>query len=327
MTGKGLGKCCNKFLFGFPHRDIIKSAITSAQEGKWYNTIMRCVVLGHVCIDKNVTEQSSYTAAGGPAVFMQKIFSQLPDITSTIVTPYGKDFLALAKNLPLYPPQPTTDRSLVYENIMKGKIRVQKALYREEAHELAIDTNLENLMKDADIVYIAPLLPTVPPAYLAKLLAVTKDSCLSVLLPQGYYRGITHDDSVIVRNFVEEPDLLPLVDMVLVSDQDSQEMEIEAEKWSKAYGVISVVTRGENGAVAIENGKKIDLPTNPVPHQDVVDSIGSGDIFSASFAYAYKKTQSIIKAGKFANEVARECLFYTADTITINSRFLMKLLQ
>jgi len=154
---------------------------------------MKITILGHVCIDKNTSENSSYTAAGSPAMFMNKIFRQLPDNQLTIIAPYGADFLEYAENGKLYPEKPSGKNTLVYENITKGGARIQKAHHTKE--------------------------------------------------------------------------------------------------------------------------KEIPLPTKAVPESEVVDSVGSGDIFSAGFAHRYQQTHSLEKAGRFANELARQCLFYTPSEI------------
>ena len=42
-----------------------------------------------------------------------------------------------------------------------------------------------------------------------------------------------------------------------------------------------VVTRSEHGALAIEGGRRVDVPAEPVA--DVVDTTGAGDLFAAGF--------------------------------------------
>jgi sugar/nucleoside kinase (ribokinase family) len=42
-----------------------------------------------------------------------------------------------------------------------------------------------------------------------------------------------------------------------------------------------VVTRGEEGAVAVENGSRVEVPAEPV--DEIVDTTGAGDLFAAGF--------------------------------------------
>src|SRR4029079_6953279 len=112
--------------------------------------------------------------------------------------------------------------------------------------------------------------------------------------------------------------VIPLVDIVIVSEEDHPDMYELAKKWTEKDKGIVIITQGEEGAVALKEGKEINLPGRPVKVEDIVDSVGSGDIFSAGFAYKYKQTGDIKEAGKFANELARQCLFYPADKIKID---------
>ena len=283
---------------------------------------MQIVIVGHVCIDKNTTENASYVAAGGPAVFMDKVYAQIPEIHTTIVVPYGSDFLPFAHHLPLFPKRPTSDITLIYENTMRNGIRSQKAYNRNKADPIPMEQETRQLLAGADILIIAPLIPNLTTAYIQQLVSNTKKGALKVLLPQGYYRTFLPDDSVVVRDFVEEKEILPLMDMVVVSEMDTDEMLVKAEAWSETYSLISVVTLGENGAIAFSKKQKVYLPTTPVEPEKVMDSVGSGDIFSASLAYAYRKTSSLEKAGIFANAIAKACLFYKADDIQIDEKIL-----
>jgi sugar/nucleoside kinase (ribokinase family) len=52
-----------------------------------------------------------------------------------------------------------------------------------------------------------------------------------------------------------------------------------------------VVTKGAEGAIAIENGERISIPAAPV--SDVVDTTGAGDLFAAGFLTARCKGASI----------------------------------
>jgi sugar/nucleoside kinase (ribokinase family) len=52
-----------------------------------------------------------------------------------------------------------------------------------------------------------------------------------------------------------------------------------------------VVTRSEKGAVAVENGKRVDVPAEPV--QQIVDTTGAGDLFAAGFLSGHAKGRSV----------------------------------
>lgn len=281
---------------------------------------MKITILGHVCIDKNTSEHSSYTAAGSPAMFMNKIFPQLPDNQVTIITPYGEDFLEHTGDARLYPENPKGLKTLLYENITQAGVRLQKAHHREAANPVPVDTTIKKIVASSDIVFVAPLLPNFSPEYLQNVLFHTKSGTLKVLLPQGYYRDFDHEDNVRVRPFTEDDEILPLVDIVILSDQDHSDMRSLAKEWVSTHNVTAIITLGEKGAVAVTAEKETQLPTRAVPENEVVDSVGSGDIFSAGFSYRYRQTHDLKEAGRFANELAMQCLFFASNDIKIDSQ-------
>lgn len=284
----------------------------------------KITVIGHVCIDKNTSENSSYSAAGGPAIFMHKIYKQLPHNQLTIITPYGADFLAHKGNARLHPANPRGKKTLLYENITKNGVRLQKAHHQDAANPIPVSPPLKKLVSLSDIVFIAPLLPNFPPLYLKNILSQTPPETLKVLLPQGYFRNFDATDTVRLRSFTEAADILPLVDAVIVSEQDYPNMLSLGKIWAHTHKILVIVTLGEKGALSFTFKKDTRLPTRAVPENQVVDSVGSGDIFAAGFAYRYQQTRDLAKAGRFANALARQCLFYTPGGIKIDSGVLTR---
>jgi sugar/nucleoside kinase (ribokinase family) len=55
----------------------------------------------------------------------------------------------------------------------------------------------------------------------------------------------------------------------------------EAVEAASARVPLLVVTRSERGAIAVEGGKRVDVPAEPV--EKVVDTTGAGDLFAAGF--------------------------------------------
>jgi sugar/nucleoside kinase (ribokinase family) len=285
---------------------------------------MTITIVGHVCIDTNVSERASYTSAGSPAMFMNTIYRQFPDTNVQIVAPYGPDFLEHRGDAALYPQQPNVQKTLVYENVSKNGMRHQKAYNRDEALPIPMDSALEHRLNGTDILFIAPLLPNVSIPYVQTLVSGANETTVKVLLPQGYYRDFDQDDNVSIRPFDDADSILPLVDIVIVSEQDHADMFVLATRWATQFGVIVIVTCGEKGAVAVTGNGQFDLPARAVTENDIVDSVGSGDIFSAGFAYRYHQTHDLHEAGRFANELARQCLFYTPDNIRIDYQALVR---
>jgi len=280
---------------------------------------MNISILGNVCIDKNISERASYITAGSPAMFMSRIYKQFPDCVTNIIASYGKDYLPYLDKLTIIPRIPNVKKTLIYENITKNTDRLQKAYHRVESIPVPIDNYVKSVLSDSDLVFIAPLLPNFPKSYFSTIKSSTNKKTLIVLLPQGFFRNFDSENNVIVRQFVEADDILQYIDIVIVSDQDHPDMLPICQKWSKNnHNLITVITEGEKGANVIKNGIEIYITTIPVAEKNIVDSVGSGDIFSAVFAYQYKKSHDILKAGRFANAIARQKLFFKADNVKLD---------
>jgi sugar/nucleoside kinase (ribokinase family) len=287
---------------------------------------MKITIIGHVCIDHNVAEKATYTAAGSPAMFMEKIFRQLPDTQTTIISSYGADFVSYTKGIDIYPKSPIGDKTLVYENVTKGGVRVQKAHNRDGSIALR-DGTVEALLAVSDVIVIAPILPNYDPAYIEWIRIHSKKDAQILLIPQGYLRNFTSDDVVTPRKFSELSHIAKSIDLMTVSIEESPEIMEIVNEAKKDLRKAIVMTTGETGAVAYTQDQEIPLPTKPLPENEVVDSVGSGDIFSAGLIYWYYKTRDIQAAGAFANALARQCLFYTPDAINIHYEALIKSME
>jgi sugar/nucleoside kinase (ribokinase family) len=250
---------------------------------------------------------------------MNKIFSQLPDIEFTTVASYGEDFLPYTENLKIYPEKPNINKSLMYENKSEvGGERVQRAYNRELAKPVLIDDKVIALIQEADVIIISPLLPNFTVDYYKQIYNHAKKKTSILLLPQGYFRDFDKDDKVVARDFVEVDEILPFVDAVTVSFFDQTYMTHVAQSWVKKSDVIVIETLSDKGALIISKEGQFHVPTIPMPAIEIVDSVGSGDVFSASFIFWYKKTRNLYKSVEFANELARQKLYFTPDKIKID---------
>ena len=276
---------------------------------------MNITILGNVCIDHNISEHVSYTCAGGPAMFMAKIFGQLPNIKTQIIAPYGRDFVPYLRDIHIYPNKPLHERTLSYKNTFRKSIRTQKAINREYTELLPITDELREIINGSDIIFLAPLTPDYSVQYVWQLMRSVRKDMLKILLPQGYYRSFDSSSNVYQREFKEAEEILPLFDFIIASELDHFVMAEYAKKWAQITQVI--VTRGDKGARYYSKNDSLIVPVDPVKPEDVVDSVGSGDIFSAAFGYMYFETKDIKKSLEFANNIARQCLFYKADSLKI----------
>lgn len=277
---------------------------------------MNITILGHVCIDHNKSENTSYTAAGSPAMYIARIFNAFPSTKTQIIAPFGSDFAPHISSIEIYPDKSYREKTLKYENTSQGNLRIQKALNREHAHPIPIDEGIISRIQTSDIIYFAPLIPSYGVEYVKECLSHASKDALKILLPQGYYRDFTEDDEVVQRVFVEDEEIIPLFDFAIVSEQDHQDMLSITHKWAKETKVI--MTMGDKGAMYLDKTHSYIVHTKAVPVRDIVDSVGSGDIFSASFGYKYRLTKNIQLSLEFANNIARQCLYFKPDNLQIS---------
>lgn len=280
---------------------------------------MNILNIGHVCIDKSISEKAQYTLPGSPAMFMNKIFGQLPDNTFTIVAPYGIDYLQYLEGIKIYPERPTAEKTLVYENTtLPGAKRTQKAYNREFANPVQLDENFKKLILDNDIIIISPLLPNFSADYLKEIRQTARKDSLIMLLPQGYFRNFDQDNNVIFREFKEVNDILPFINIMTISNYDYPEIDKLAQEWVQKNEIQIVETMGEKGAMIISKDGQTLVTTTPLRDDEVIDSVGCGDTFSAGLAYWYKKSGNLEESVKFGHGLARQKLFYTIDKIKID---------
>jgi len=274
---------------------------------------MNITIIGHVCIDNNVSENAEYTAAGSPAIFMEKVYRKFSNVSVKIISPYGSDFLPYLQDVIIFPYKPTCRKTLIYKNNSLGNIRSQKAFNRKSAKPPIITIELKQIISQADVIFFASLTPNYSSRYVSNIIKLTKRNSLKILLPQGYFRSFDKKNNVIQRDFKEAETLISLFDFIIVSNQDHKDIDKFTQNWAKVTNVI--MTLGSKGSLYLNKNKSLLMPVEPVKEKDIVDSVGSGDIFSAAFGYQYFLTKDVKKSLTFANDIARQCLFFSANNL------------
>ena len=97
--------------------------------------------------------------------------------------------------------------------------------------------------------------------------------------------------------FANEQEIISLVD---AKDFD------EAINFCKKIGKLIIVTRGEKGAIAINNQEIISIKPNK--NLKIVDLTGAGDLFAAGFLYGYINKLSIISCLKKGTNMASKVI-------------------
>ncbi len=276
---------------------------------------MNVVVVGDVCVDRNISENASYSSYGSPSVFMSRIFSKFTDVTTTIISHYGADFSPTLINTLMYPPQANSKNTLIYENHMKKGVRQQKVYNADNFQTVTINDELKHIISNADIVVLAPLLPYYSAEYVKKILSFTKNTALKLLLPQGFFRKIETNHTINPRIFIEDHTIIPLFDFIILSEEDRADIDTVIKKWLDWSSLKIIVTMSNKGGRFVSRNDSFEVPTKPISNTQVVDSVGAGDIFAAGFMYQYFHSKNIQKSIEFANYIAGQSLKFTPDQL------------
>jgi sugar/nucleoside kinase (ribokinase family) len=137
---------------------------------------------------------------------------------------------------------------------------------------------------------VAPLTPNYNTKQIESIrdLAEPRNS-LMVLCPQGYFRDIQPDGSIIPRPFRESNLLLPHFELAMLSEADTPNAARTAQSWAlHSLRTRIIVTKAADGAEIIRaHGDHMQIPTTPIDPNCIVDSVGCGDFFAMATAIAY----------------------------------------
>jgi len=274
----------------------------------------RVVIIGHVCIDSNTTEHNSYTSWGSSALYIAQYIQQQYQVQPLVIAEYGADLLPyLPEGIRLLPDKPTQPASLRYENDTRVVPRIWRCFNAEFSPEPALTTAVIEALQTADIVFVATLLPNYSSGFLEQALRYTKPTALRVLCPQGNLRQIDAEGLVHPRDFNEAPELVPRFSLTIYSEEDTPSALSDAAVWTKQSKARIIVTQGENGASIFEHGECLRIPTRPLSPDQIVDSVGCGDVFQAAVAYEYHATRDLPSAVRAAHIAAADKLAASMD--------------
>lgn len=257
----------------------------------------RILLTGHACIDYNISEQAQYTSWGSGVLYMSKYYQDHRQLRPIILTQYGPDLLPYSTEFQLQPATPPYDKTLIYENTMRNGRRTQRCLNLEQAQPLPLRSSDTQRLRTTDILIVAPLLPNYSYSYLQNMIAWVPNACLKVLCPQGYFRTVGGDGEVQSRPFSEALAILSLFDLVVFSDEDTRAALSMAQQWKrKLQETDIIITQANQGASIVHADSVHHIPTQPIANEDIVDSVGCGDVFAAAVAYHMYETRDLVAA-------------------------------
>ena len=148
----------------------------------------------------------------------------------------------------------------------------------------------------SDIVYLCPIADEVS----AELVHCFSKNTLIGATPQGWLRQWNASGKVEAKRWGTAEDILPYIDVLILSDEDVRSYPDELEKYIQLAPMV-VLTRGANGATFFQDGAKLKSTAYSVTE---IDPTGAGDVFATSFLIDYYQNRSVEKALNFAHCVA-----------------------
>jgi 1D-myo-inositol 3-kinase len=153
--------------------------------------------------------------------------------------------------------------------------------------------------KTAPIVHLAPLAREVD-ARFAKMFP----GALIGVTPQGWMRQWDDTRRVRSRHWDEAPDILPHVDVLVLSEEDLNGDGKKMEEYVRLTR-IAVMTQGAKGCVVFTEGMERQIPGFPTRE---IDPTGAGDVFAGAFLVRLEETNDPYEAASFANATASFCV-------------------
>lgn len=148
----------------------------------------------------------------------------------------------------------------------------------------------------SDIVYLCPIADEVS----AELVHCFSKDTLIGATPQGWLRQWDTDGKVTAKRWETAEDILPHIDVLILSDEDVRAFPDELEKYIQLAPIV-VLTQGASGATLFQNGTQLQSAAYSVTE---IDPTGAGDVFATSFLIDYYQNRSVEKALNFAHCVA-----------------------
>ena len=233
---------------------------------------MDLVAIGHVTFDETPSGVrpggSAYyvaLAARGLGLEVGLLTSVAPDFPSDVI-PAGITVATVSS--------PRTTRYRVGE---AGGSRTLTLLSRAE--DIGIQ-HLPEEWKSAPLAVLCPVVGEVDPA----LVSAFDDASLAVL-PQGWMRTRGKDWVMGPQPWEDADDVLPLTQLLVLSEEDVPGSEETAVKWFDQVP-LGAITRARRGATLYVNGE----PYHVAPDRAAeTDPTGAGDVFATTLLIEYQR--------------------------------------
>jgi sugar/nucleoside kinase (ribokinase family) len=214
---------------------------------------------------------------GGKAGFVGQVADdQLGEVYAHDVRSIGVEFATPAMSAATMP----TARSLV---LVTPDAQRTMNTFLGAAQYLDTAKLDESQVRDAAILYLEGYLydPETPRAAMERAIEVAHEAGRRVAFTLSDSFCVSrHRDGFNALIDGKKVDILFANEDEIVSLTGESGFDAAVESAAKRVPLL-VVTRSEQGAIAVENGRRVDVPAEPV--EQVVDTTGAGDLFAAGF--------------------------------------------
>jgi sugar/nucleoside kinase (ribokinase family) len=230
------------------------------------------VAIGHVTLDR----VGDRLRPGGTALYAAVTADRL-GLSAGIVTSHGDDYPldAIPTRIEVVGvPAPATTVFEYAEHADKRGMRVSSTARPLGPRDVPAD------WLDAGLVLLAPVIDEVD----VEVVDVFDEATVAAAA-QGWLRALDPGGRVRSRPWRPAPRLLDRVQALFVSHEDVRGQESSITEWVQRLPLVAV-TAGAAGALLYVNGERYEIRPRPTT---VVDPIGAGDVFAATFAIEYRR--------------------------------------
>ena len=233
---------------------------------------MDLVAIGHVTFD----ETPSGVRPGGSAYYVALAARRL-GLEVGLLTSVAPDFPSDVIPAGITVATVSSPRTTRYRVGEAGGSRTLTLLSRAEDIEIR---HLPEGWKSAPLAVLCPVVGEVDPA----LVSVFDDASLAVL-PQGWMRTRGKDGVMGPQPWEDADDVLPLTQLLVLSEEDVPGSEETAVKWFDQVP-LGAITRARRGATLYVNGE----PYHVAPDRAAeTDPTGAGDVFATTLLIEYQR--------------------------------------
>jgi sugar/nucleoside kinase (ribokinase family) len=233
---------------------------------------MDLVAIGHVTFD----ETPSGVRPGGSAYYVA-LTAQRLGLEVGVLTSIAPDFPRDVFPAGIHIANVSTERTTRYRVGGSGGSRTLTLLSRAE------DIEVQHIPHDwtsASLGVLCPVAGEVDPA----LVGVFDDASLAVL-PQGWMRARGKGGVVIPQPWEDADDVLPMIQLLVLSEEDVPGSEETAVKWFQQVP-LGAITRARRGATLYVNGEPYHVEAD---RANEIDPTGAGDVFATTLFIEYQR--------------------------------------